>query len=73
MYIDDPFCHFYRCFQHSSVTNDFACTMLTQDSIMHHLRDARADDVDMFGRILITALMGIDEAKGWFLTRGGSL
>lgn len=42
-------------------------------SVMHNLRDARADDVDAFGRILLTALMGIDEAKGWFLTRGGSL
>ena len=46
---------------------------LTVNSILDMLKEARADDVDAFGRILLTSLMGIDEAKGWFLTKGGSL
>ena len=35
--------------------------------------NARADDVDEFGRMLLVAYMGIDDAKGWFHTRGGAL
>lgn len=37
------------------------------------IRDAKADDVDQFGRILISALMGIEEADAWLSVRGGSL
>lgn len=36
-------------------------------------KDARANNVDTFGRILITSIMGVDEAEGWFASRGGSL
>ena len=46
---------------------------LTQSSIKETIGDARGDDIDLFGKILITAMMGIDEAKGWLLIRGGSL
>ena len=35
--------------------------------------DAKGDDVDTFGKIFITALLGIDGAKGWLYTRGASL
>lgn len=35
--------------------------------------DARPDDIEMFGRMLLTTMMGIDEAKGWLHSRGGSL
>ncbi|KAH7176629.1 hypothetical protein EDB81DRAFT_875430 [Dactylonectria macrodidyma] len=37
------------------------------------LQDAMADDIDTYGKIFITSLVGIDEAKGWFASRGGSL
>jgi hypothetical protein len=37
------------------------------------LGQAKADDVDCFGRILLSAMMGQDEADGWFAQRGGSL
>jgi hypothetical protein len=37
------------------------------------LDGARGDDLETFGKIFLTALIGIDEAKGWLLTRGGSL
>ncbi|KAK7425851.1 hypothetical protein QQZ08_007701 [Neonectria magnoliae] len=37
------------------------------------LEEATADDVDTYGKIFITSLMGIDEAEGWFASRGGSL
>lgn len=35
--------------------------------------EARADDVDAFGKMMLTTLMGIDEAEGWFAAKGGSL
>ncbi|KAF2966415.1 hypothetical protein GQX73_g7122 [Xylaria multiplex] len=34
---------------------------------------AQADDIDLLGRVLMTSAMGIEEAKGWFVSRGGSL
>ena len=37
------------------------------------LAEVEADDVDVFGRMLLTPLLGIDEAKGWFLSKGGEL
>src|SRR5688572_17152401 len=37
------------------------------------LDEAKADDVDSFGRILLSAMMGEDEADGWLAERGGSL
>ncbi|OAA77295.1 Zn(2)-C6 fungal-type DNA-binding domain protein [Akanthomyces lecanii RCEF 1005] len=37
------------------------------------LRRARADDVDSFGKMWITALMGVEETEGWFAAKGGSL
>ena len=36
-------------------------------------REANAGDVDVFGKILLTSIMGVDEAEGWFASRGGSL
>ncbi|KAK2617017.1 hypothetical protein QQS21_000108 [Conoideocrella luteorostrata] len=35
--------------------------------------DARSDDIDDFGKICLTALMGLDEAKGWLAMRGITL
>ncbi|KAF2235545.1 hypothetical protein EV356DRAFT_483337 [Viridothelium virens] len=35
--------------------------------------NAHADDVDEFGRMLLVAHMGADDARGWFHTRGGVL
>ncbi|TWU75132.1 hypothetical protein ED733_002773 [Metarhizium rileyi] len=37
------------------------------------LRDARADDVDRFGRMWISSLLGMEEAEGWFASKGGVL
>ncbi|KAF4471035.1 C6 finger domain-containing [Fusarium albosuccineum] len=37
------------------------------------LQDAMAEDIDRFGRILISSLMGAEEAEGWFASRGGTL
>ncbi|KAJ6786275.1 hypothetical protein PWT90_00815 [Aphanocladium album] len=37
------------------------------------LREAKAEDVDAFGRMWITALMGVEETEGWFAAKGGSL
>ncbi|KAK5626088.1 hypothetical protein RRF57_001803 [Xylaria bambusicola] len=34
---------------------------------------AQVDDIDKLGRMVMTSGMGIEEAKGWFASRGGSL
>ncbi|KAK1573589.1 uncharacterized protein LY79DRAFT_525532 [Colletotrichum navitas] len=47
--------------------------VVTRECFSDVLKDAGADDVDAFGRILIVGAMGIDEARLWFHNRGGSL
>ncbi|KAF7560749.1 hypothetical protein G7046_g3408 [Stylonectria norvegica] len=37
------------------------------------LEEAKADDIDTYGKIFISSFMGIEEAQGWFASRGGSL
>ncbi|KAF2871817.1 hypothetical protein BDV95DRAFT_26855 [Massariosphaeria phaeospora] len=37
------------------------------------LRIGQADDVDVFGKMLLTGLLGTDNVKGWLHTRGGKL
>lgn len=37
------------------------------------LRDAMPDDLDTFARMILVSLYGIDDIKGWFYVRGGSL
>lgn len=47
--------------------------VVTNGKFADALKDARADDVDAFGRMWITALMGVEETEGWFAAKGGSL
>jgi hypothetical protein len=35
--------------------------------------DAQADDLDVFGRMLVTAMLGIEGADAWMVSKGGSL
>lgn len=35
------------------------------------LEIATPSDIDVFGRTILTGLMGIDDVRGWFHTRGG--
>lgn len=37
------------------------------------LQDAKPDDVDLFGKMLLVTKLGIDETKAWFYSRGGIL
>jgi hypothetical protein len=37
------------------------------------LLNARASDVDIFGRMLLVGILGLDDAKVWFYRRGGEL
>jgi len=37
------------------------------------VRDGRADDVESFGKMFLTTYMGVTQARGWFLSRGGML
>ncbi|OLN87528.1 hypothetical protein CCHL11_06133 [Colletotrichum chlorophyti] len=47
--------------------------VITKQCFSEVLRDAAADDVDLFGRILMVGAMGIEEARLWFYNRGGAL
>lgn len=44
--------------------------VVREDEFLQIVRDAEADDIDAFGRILFTVLLGIDEAKAWFASKG---
>ncbi|KAF5018424.1 hypothetical protein F66182_9598 [Fusarium sp. NRRL 66182] len=35
--------------------------------------EAKADDIDSFGKIMISSLLGREEAEGWFASKGGKL
>ena len=37
------------------------------------LAEAEPDDIDQYGRIMLTAMLGVDEVKGWFISKGGRL
>jgi hypothetical protein len=37
------------------------------------LKNARVDDIDLFGRVILIGMMGIDDVRGWFHTHGGIL
>ncbi|KXH52660.1 hypothetical protein CSAL01_13088 [Colletotrichum salicis] len=47
--------------------------VITKQCFEEALRDAAADDIDAFGRILMVGAMGIEDARLWFYNRGGSL
>lgn len=47
--------------------------VITNRRIGDALAEVTAEDVDVFGRMWITALMGIEETEGWFAAKGGSL
>lgn len=47
--------------------------VVTNSMFMQVLDEAQADDIDWFGKMMISSLLGIDEAEGWFCSRGGSL
>ena len=40
---------------------------------MGALESARPADVDLFGRMLLSTILGIDQAKAWFYSRGAIL
>lgn len=43
------------------------------DRVKDVLRDARGDDIEDFGKMILTTLMGIDETKGWLHSIGATL
>ncbi|KAH6888000.1 hypothetical protein B0T10DRAFT_489281 [Thelonectria olida] len=47
--------------------------VVTNGSFNNVFEEAMADDIDTFGKIFITSLVGIDEAEAWFASRGGRL
>ena len=42
-------------------------------NIWKRIDSAQVDDIDKLGRMVMTSGMGIEEAKGWFVSRGGTL
>jgi hypothetical protein len=37
------------------------------------LEEAEGDDIEDFGKMILTTLMGIDETKGWLHSKGCAL
>jgi len=58
------FAEAWRDKNHYVVTNAIFSEVLDQ---------AQAGDIDSFGRIMISSLLGRDEAEGWFVSKGGKL
>ncbi len=65
---------------HAADAFDFAVAWREKDhfvancnSLMRVLEEARGDDIETLGKMVMTSVMGIDEAKGWLATRGGTL
>ncbi|KAH7146802.1 hypothetical protein B0J13DRAFT_584282 [Dactylonectria estremocensis] len=51
----------------------FVINVGTPDYLATVVNDAERDDIDDFGKICLTAVMGLTEAKGWLAMRGISL
>lgn len=47
--------------------------LITNADFTTVLRDAEPADVDVFGRIILSTVVGIDAANTWFWTRGATL
>lgn len=43
------------------------------DSFNAALGKARAEDVDVFSKMVLSSFLGIDEARGWLMSTGGDL
>ncbi|KAF2262423.1 hypothetical protein CC78DRAFT_520054 [Lojkania enalia] len=52
--------------------NDQNRLMVTDLDLTDLLQNAQPTDIDAFGKMLLTSLMGVDNVKGWFYTRGGT-
>ncbi|KAF4773935.1 hypothetical protein HER10_EVM0006794 [Colletotrichum scovillei] len=47
--------------------------VITKQGFEEALRDASADDIDAFGKILLVSALGIEDARLWFYNRGSCL
>lgn len=48
--------------------------MLTRSGSINEVLDhAAGDDIEDFGKMILTTLMGIDETKGWLHSKGATL
>ncbi|KAH6887066.1 hypothetical protein B0T10DRAFT_575566 [Thelonectria olida] len=47
--------------------------VVTVSNLAGLLDEAEEDDIDVYGRMLLTALVGVKEMKGWFASKGGML
>jgi len=47
--------------------------VVKNSNVADALVEAKCDDIDVFGKIVLTTILGIDTTKGWLLTKGGAL
>lgn len=47
--------------------------IVRRKAIINTLEDANGDDIEEFGKMLLTVSMGVEEAKAWLASRGISL
>ncbi|OAL49664.1 hypothetical protein IQ07DRAFT_511121 [Pyrenochaeta sp. DS3sAY3a] len=65
--------HARTAFDFAVAWNDRKHFLVKELDFTELLRDAKPDDVDTFGRMMMIGLQGIDDIRGWFHSRGGVL
>ncbi|KAF1842154.1 uncharacterized protein K460DRAFT_291548 [Cucurbitaria berberidis CBS 394.84] len=65
--------HAKNSFDFAVAWNDKKHFLVKELDFTEVLRDAQPDDVDIFARMMMVGLQGIDDIRGWFYTRGGTL
>lgn len=56
-----------------SIATDRVFFFFEYCSVGRTLDEARAEDVDVYSRMILTTIWGIDKVKGWLVLGGGDL
>lgn len=68
-----PLWHAQTPVEFARAWSETAHLVVTNGELEKVFKEARARHVDLFGKIILTSILGVDEAEGWFASRGGSL
>ncbi|GLB02016.1 hypothetical protein AtubIFM57258_000429 [Aspergillus tubingensis] len=72
-YLSAPLWNAQTSFDFAVAWNEHQHFVVCNADFGHVLDCARPSDVDVFGRMLLSTLLGIDQAKAWFYSRGAIL
>ncbi|GKZ24251.1 hypothetical protein AbraIFM66951_002290 [Aspergillus brasiliensis] len=72
-YLSAPLWNAQTAFDFAVAWNEHQHFVVCNGDFGHVLENARPSDVDVFGRMLLSTVFGIDQAKAWFYSRGAIL